>query len=72
MLNIGTRPTLGNPNPSLRIEAHLLDFIGDLYGDELEILFAEKLRDEQKFGSVEELKSQIARDIEQAKSIFDS
>lgn len=67
VVNIGTRPTLGNSNPPLRVEAHLLDFEGDLYGKELEIVFAEKLRDEQKFPSVDELKTQIARDIERAK-----
>jgi riboflavin kinase/FMN adenylyltransferase len=67
VLNIGTRPTLENPNPAIRVEAHLLDFNGELYGDELEIVFAEKLRNEQKFPSVGELKAQIARDIERAK-----
>jgi riboflavin kinase / FMN adenylyltransferase len=70
VLNIGTRPTLGNPNPPLRVEAHLLDFDGDIYGHELEIVFAEKLRDEKKFSSVDELEAQIARDIERAKSVF--
>jgi riboflavin kinase / FMN adenylyltransferase len=70
VLNIGTRPTLGNPNPPLRVEAHLLDFHGELYGQELEIVFAEKLRNEIKFPSVDELKAQIARDIERAKSVF--
>jgi len=70
VLNIGTRPTLGNPHPPLRVEAHLLDFQGELYGEELEIVFAEKLRDEQKFASVDELKAQIACDIERAKRLF--
>ncbi len=70
VLNIGTRPTLNNPNPPLRVEAHLLDFTGELYGEEMEIVFVEKLRDEQKFPSVNELKSQIAQDIERAKRIF--
>ena len=70
VLNIGTRPTLGDPNPPLRVEAHLLDFDGELYGEELEIVFAEKLRDEKKFPSVDELKAQIARDIVRAKEIF--
>jgi riboflavin kinase / FMN adenylyltransferase len=68
VLNIGTRPTLQNPNPTVRVEAHLLDFNGELYGEDLEIVFGEKLRDEQKFPSVEELKAQIARDIERAKA----
>jgi riboflavin kinase/FMN adenylyltransferase len=67
VLNIGTRPTLENPNPTVRVEAHLLDFNDELYGEELEIVFAEKLREEQKFPSIDELKAQIARDIERAK-----
>lgn len=70
VLNIGTRPTLENPKRPLRVEAHLLDFNGDLYGKETEIVFAEKLRDEKKFSSVDELKAQIGRDVERAKSVF--
>src|ERR1043166_3490920 len=67
VLNIGVRPTLENPNPQLRVEAHLLDFHGDLYGQELEVIFGEKLRDERRFGSLTELKQQIASDFEQAR-----
>jgi riboflavin kinase/FMN adenylyltransferase len=70
VLNIGTRPTLGDANPPLRIEAHLLNFTGELYGEEMEIVFTEKLRDEQKFPSLDDLKAQIARDIERAKTLF--
>lgn len=70
VLNIGTRPTLEKPTPQLRAEAHLLDFEGDLYDEEMEIVFAEKLRDETKFSSVDELKAQIGRDVERAKSVF--
>ncbi|HEX5397735.1 MAG TPA: bifunctional riboflavin kinase/FAD synthetase [Verrucomicrobiae bacterium] len=62
-LNIGTRPTLVSDKPDLRVEAHLLDFNGGLYGTELEIEMAEKLRDERKFASPAELRAQIARDI---------
>jgi riboflavin kinase/FMN adenylyltransferase len=54
----------------LRVEAHLLDFQGDLYGEELEVVFAGKLREEQKFRSVEELRLQIARDIAQARTLL--
>jgi riboflavin kinase/FMN adenylyltransferase len=61
-LNIGFRPTVAAV-PQLRVEAHLLDFHGDLYGQELEIEIGEKLRDEKKFASVQELREQIARDI---------
>ena len=69
-VNIGLRPTLKNPNPHLQVEAHLLDFDGDLYGKELELEFVERLRDEQKFPSVQELKKQIERDIAEARSRF--
>ena len=68
--NIGIRPTLQNPKPPLRVEAHLLGFDGNLYGEELELVFREKLRDEMKFASVTELKQQIARDIDRAKACF--
>jgi riboflavin kinase/FMN adenylyltransferase len=70
VLNIGTRPTLQNPNPPLRVEAHLLDFDADLYGQELEIRFVEKLRDERRFSSVDELRQQIGQDIAEAKRHF--
>lgn len=62
-VNIGTRPTVNEGAPQLRVEAHLLEFEGDLYGQELEIVFGDKLRDERKFSSLEELKAQIGRDI---------
>lgn len=63
-LNIGRRPTLNSPVPALRVEAHLLDFQGDLYGQELEIEVGDRLRPEQKFASAAELKEQIARDVQ--------
>jgi riboflavin kinase/FMN adenylyltransferase len=62
-LNIGFRPTLVSAKPELRVEAHLLDFSGRLYGMELEIEMGEKLRDETKFASPAELRTQITRDI---------
>jgi riboflavin kinase/FMN adenylyltransferase len=61
---------LNQPTPLLRVEAHLLDFNGDLYGQEMEITFREKLRNEQKFSSLDELKAQIASDLEKARSHF--
>jgi riboflavin kinase/FMN adenylyltransferase len=51
----------------LRVEAHLLDFDADLYGEEVEVTLLDKLRGEKKFGSMNELKEQIARDVEQAR-----
>lgn len=61
-LNIGIRPTVA-AGKQLRVEAHLLDFHGELYEQELEVEIGEKLRDEKKFNSPEELKEQIARDV---------
>ena len=70
VLNIGHRPTLQQPTPELRFEVHLLDFQGESYGDEMEIIFAEKLRAERKFPTMEALREQIARDIEEANRRF--
>jgi riboflavin kinase/FMN adenylyltransferase len=70
VLNIGCRPTLNSPEPQLRVEAHLLDFDADLYGKELEIVPLEKLRDEKKFGSLHDLRAQIARDVLEAQARF--
>lgn len=64
--NIGVRPTLKQPVPQLRVEAHLLEFDGDLYGHEVELEFGEKLRDEKKFSSLAQLQQQIAEDVQQA------
>jgi riboflavin kinase/FMN adenylyltransferase len=64
------RPTLGNPNPEIRVEAHLLDFEGDLYERFAEITFVEKMREEKKFGSLAELRTQIERDIQEAQLRF--
>jgi len=72
VLNIGTRPSLAHPEPQLRLEAHLLDFQGDLYSRELEITFIEKLRDERRFPSLADLRRQIAKDILAAQSRFDT
>lgn len=70
VLNIGLRPTLARPEPQLQVEAHLLDFAGELYGEELEVTFADKLREERKFPNVDALRAQIARDIEAARGLF--
>jgi riboflavin kinase/FMN adenylyltransferase len=69
-LNLGFRPTLASLTPSLQCEVHLLDFDADIYGAELELTFGAKLRDEQKFPSLEALKAQIARDVADARGRF--
>lgn len=59
--NIGTRPTVGN-NADRTIETHILNFDEDIYGLEMSIEFVKKIRDEKKFGSMEELRQQIIKD----------
>ena len=71
VLNIGVRPTINQSTPAPRLEIHLLDFSSEqLYGKEIEVTFATKLRDERKFASLDELKTQIGRDIAEAKKHF--
>ena len=62
-LNIGWRPTVAAAAPSLRVEAHLLDFDGELYNVELELELGVKLREERRFASTAELRAQIERDV---------
>jgi riboflavin kinase/FMN adenylyltransferase len=69
MLNIGFRPTVSNEQV-LSIEAHLFNFDQQLYGDEVEVIFIERLRDEQKFNSVDALKEQLGKDQAAAMAIL--
>lgn len=69
MLNIGYRPTVSQ-DVVLHIEAHLFDFSGNLYDADVEIAFVQRLRDEQKFGSLEELKAQLRKDDDAARRIL--
>ena len=52
-----------------RVEAHLLDFDGDLYGERLVVQLWRRLRDEAQFESEEELVAQIARDVEETRAV---
>ena len=69
-VNIGLRPTAGDTEPELQVEAHLLDFEGDLYGQLCTLTFASKLRDEQRLESMEALKGQIEKDVVQTRYLF--
>jgi riboflavin kinase/FMN adenylyltransferase len=62
-LNIGFRPTIAPAAQRLCVEAHLLDFNGDLYGEDLTVEIGGKLREEKKFATLAELHRQISRDI---------
>jgi len=68
--NIGTRPTFGSDNES-SVETFVMDWSGDLYGDVVRVRFLHRLREEKKFSSIDELKSQIERDVARAKNYFE-
>jgi len=67
--NLGRRPTVGGAE--LRLEVHLLDFAGDLYGQHLRVAFVDRLRPERKFPSLDALKAQIAEDAAEARRILE-
>lgn len=70
VVNIGVRPTIATATGARLLELHLLDFTGDLYGQELEVHFRGFLRAEQKFASLDALKAQIACDVAKARRIL--
>ena len=67
--NVGVRPTVGGETQPV-LEVHLLNFSGHLYGQEVEVRFEKKLREERKFSSLDALKAQIDQDIKQAATFF--
>ncbi len=66
--NVGTRPTVDGRRCLL--EVHLLDFSGDIYGAYVQVDFLRKIRAEQRFASVQELKAQIDKDVTEAREFF--
>ena len=69
MLNIGYRPTLNN-GEERSIEVHILDFEGDLYGKDIKVEFAYRLRDERIFNNLGELTEQLQKDKEKVKELL--
>ena len=67
-VNIGVRPTFGSGRAEL-IEAHLIDFDGDLYGSELRLRFLERLRGERRFATAEALIEEMHSDVARARAI---
>jgi len=66
--NIGFNPTFNNGR--LTVEVHLLDFEGDLYGQELRIYFVERIRDERPFSDVGDLRQAIEKDVAACREIL--
>ena len=66
-VNVGVRPTFDSGR-GLLVEAYLLDFSGDLYGQTLRVAFVERMRGERRFESVDALVDQMHRDVEQVRA----
>jgi riboflavin kinase/FMN adenylyltransferase len=67
--NVGVRPTFED-STEVSIESNIFDFDGDLYGDVLRVRFLHRIRDERKFGGIDELKAQIEKDTRRALNYF--
>lgn len=70
MSNIGCRPSVDGSTRLL--ETHLFDFKGDLYGRHIEVKLERKIRNEQRFGSIDELRKQLERDAQECRKNFTS
>ena len=68
--NVGNRPTVTGESATL-LETHLIDYQGDLYGRRVEVEFHAKIRDERRFGDLDELRLQIERDLLAARHFFE-
>jgi riboflavin kinase/FMN adenylyltransferase len=66
--NIGTRPTFGEGKRL--VETHLLNYQGNLYGKEIRVEFVQKLRDEERFASSQELETQIKEDVRKVEALL--
>src|ERR687894_768338 len=69
--NIGTRPTFKDASAQVSVETYVMNWTGDLYGDVVRVRFLHRLRAEQKFAGIEELKRQIELDRRRAESYFE-
>ena len=69
VVNIGKRPTFGGTESV--VEAHVLDFSAEMYGQEIEVDFISRLRSEQKFAGVDELVTAIGNDVVIAREVLE-
>ena len=70
MINIGKNPTFGTNKRT--VEAHLINYHGDLYGTDLQLDVIARIREEKKFNDIEELQKQVSKDIIRGKAILDA
>ena len=70
--SVGHRPTFHARDGALLLEAYLLDFEGDLYGEEARVSFVDRLRDDQRFSSVDDLIAQMTNDVTAARAVLEN
>ena len=68
-ISVGYNPTFTDARTAVRVEAHLLDFDRDIYGAHLRLEFTHRLRDEERFGSVDDLIEQLHRDVRRTREL---
>ncbi len=68
--NIGFKPTFHQKKNEITIEVHLFDFSQDIYGEHIELVFIQRIRNEQKFNGIDELVSRIQVDVTEAKELL--
>jgi len=68
--NLGHRPTVDQDSTERHLEVNLFDFTGDLYGETMEVRFVQRLREELRFESIDQLKAQIERDAARARTVL--
>ena len=71
-ISLGHRPTFHEGEGPPLLEAYLLDFDGDLYGEKAKVAFVERLRDELRFDSVGDLVAQMERDVEDTRQLLET
>jgi riboflavin kinase/FMN adenylyltransferase len=69
VVNLGVRPTVASATGERLLELHLFDFDQEIYGDDVEVTFRRFLRPEKKFDSLDALKTQIAKDVSEARGV---
>ncbi len=69
-ISVGNKATFGGQEQT--VEAHLLDFDGDLYGQTISLVFDRRLRDQQAFDSADALTAQLRRDVEETRRTHDA
>lgn len=70
MMNIGDRPTFEGDSTTL--EVHILDFDSDIYGKDVQLQFVQRIRDEQQFSGIEELKNQLQNDEKNVRAVLEN